>query len=139
MTCIRARRKQTSNNNFLIVYYNINKMVADAVAASVLLLIVFLVLFAIKRWYGIGMFHENSAMQKINSRPPVLDVVNVDKPFSIELGKQPFENGICPCYSPLEMELMLFKHSAFANILSILLSSDSNAFFSIAWIKEAEK
>lgn len=73
--------------------YYINKMVADIVVASVLLLIIFLVLYAIKRWYRIDIIHENFAMQKFNSRPPVLDAVSVDNPFSIELGKQPFENG----------------------------------------------
>ena len=68
-------------------------MVDDVLAASFLLLIVFLIFFAIKRWYGIEIFQESSKMQKINAKPPILDVVNVNNPFSIEVECQQSEDG----------------------------------------------
>ena len=69
-------------------------MVADVLAVGFLFLFIFISLYAIKRWFGVDIFLSKSKMQRANLQTPALDVVNVDNPFYIELGKQPFANGI---------------------------------------------
>ena len=76
-------------------------MVADVVFAGFLFLFIFISLCAVNRWFGVDVFLNKSKMRRVNVKTPALDVVNVGNPFYIELGSQPFANGILECSRPI--------------------------------------